>query len=235
MPGLPTGRYVELAVSDNGTGMDAATREHIFEPFFTTKEPGKGTGLGLATVFGIVKQHDGMVTVQSELGAGTTFRILLPAAKITGDFPDTQTKPADQSLTRGTETLLIAEDHEGVRDMACTALEACGYRVLVATNGEEAVEIFREKRREIALVVMDIVMPKLGGREATALMRSIRPDVPVIFTTGYSADNEALTQVVETGGTLMQKPYDPKKLAQRVREMPDQASVATESFRSPLS
>jgi two-component system, cell cycle sensor histidine kinase and response regulator CckA len=225
MPGISAGRHVELAVSDDGTGMDAATREHIFEPFFTTKEPGKGTGLGLATVFGIVKQHDGMVSVQSEPGVGTTFRILLPAAKIAGESPDAQSKLAEHTMRGGSETILIAEDHEGVREMASAALESCGYRVLAAVDGDEAVKIFRENAQAISLVVMDIVMPRLGGRDAAALIRAIRPEVPVIFTTGYSADNEALTHVVEMGGTLLHKPYDPKKLTCRVRELLDGAAV----------
>lgn len=233
LPGLSPGRYVELVVSDNGTGMDAATREHIFEPFFTTKEPGKGTGLGLATVFGIVKQHDGCVAVQSEPGHGTTFRILLPAAKISANAAQSQSKPSEQALRGGTETILLAEDHEGLREVASTALEACGYHVMIANDGEAAVRMFHEHRHEIALVVLDIVMPRLGGREAASLMRAVRPELPVIFTTGYSADNEALSKVVETGGALLQKPYDPKKLARRVRELLDHSAVGAGVSSTP--
>jgi len=225
IPGLAAGSYVEVAVSDNGTGMDAATREHIFEPFFTTKEPGKGTGLGLATVFGIVRQHDGHIVVESEVGRGSTFRIYLPTAKDAVHLIEPGAKPADQQMPRGTETLLIADDHEGLREMACTALENCGYHVLRAVDGEEAVQLFRKHSLEISLAILDIVMPKLSGREAAARMRETRADLPVIFTTGYSADNEGLTKVVEGGGIVLQKPYDPKKLAQRVRQLLDHTLI----------
>jgi PAS domain S-box-containing protein len=224
-PGLSPGAYVELVVSDDGMGMDAATREHIFEPFFTTKEPGKGTGLGLATVFGIVRQHDGYVAVQSELGQGTTFRIYLPAAKNIIEAAEPGTMPVEQELRGGTETLLIADDHDGVREMVCTAMEGRGYRVLRAVDGEDAVQLFRKHSMEIALVVLDIVMPRMGGREAAARMRVLRHDLPVILTTGYSADNDGLTRVVETGGIVLQKPYDPKKLARRVRQLLDRTVI----------
>jgi two-component system cell cycle sensor histidine kinase/response regulator CckA len=228
-PGLSPGPYVELVVSDDGTGMDAATREHIFEPFFTTKEPGKGTGLGLATVFGIVKQHDGHVSVQSELGRGTTFRICLPAALTAVNTPDSGGIQDEQVLHGGTETLLIADDHEGMREMVCTALESCGYRVLRCMDGEEAIKLFQKHSMEIGLVILDIVMPRLGGREVAARMRTLRPELPVIFTTGYSADNEGLTQVVELGGIVLQKPYDPKKIARRVRQLLDRAPIGAGS------
>jgi hypothetical protein len=233
LPGLSPGAYVELLVSDDGTGMDAATREHIFEPFFTTKEPGKGTGLGLATVFGIVRQHDGHVAVQSDLGRGTTFRIYLPAAVNPVNAPDPAVWPAEQALLGGTETLLIADDHEGVREMACTALESCGYNVLRAVDGEDAIRLFQKHSLEIALVVLDIVMPRMGGRETAARMRILRSDLPVIFTTGYSADNEGLTRVVEAGGIVLQKPYDPKKLAFRVRQLLDRTPIGAVVSAAP--
>jgi two-component system cell cycle sensor histidine kinase/response regulator CckA len=227
-PGLSPGAYIELVVSDNGTGMDAATREHIFEPFFTTKEPGKGTGLGLATVFGIVKQHDGHVSVQSEVGRGTTFRICLPAAVNLVPAPRTDANPDEQTLRGGKETVLLADDHEGVREMGCAALEGYGYRVLRAVDGEDAVRLYERHSLEIALVVLDIVMPKLGGREAAARMRARRPDLPVIFITGYSSDSGGLTQVVEAGGIVLQKPYDPKKLVRRVRQLLDRMVIGSE-------
>jgi PAS domain S-box-containing protein len=235
IPGLVPGEYIELVVSDDGTGMDAATREHIFEPFFTTKDPGKGTGLGLATVFGIVRQHDGHVAVESELGHGTTFRILLPAAKNAVSSHQSGTIPEDQALRGGAETVLIADDHEGVREMARAALEGCGYHVLLATDGESAVQIFQRHSQEIALVVLDIVMPRLGGREAAARMRVLRSDLPVIFTTGYSTDNDGLSQVVESGGIVLQKPFDPKKLALRVRQLLDRALVGAGVPAAPVS
>lgn len=221
-PGLSPGVHSELVVSDNGIGMDVQTRDHIFEPFFTTKEPGKGTGLGLATVFGIVRQHGGFVSVDSEPGRGTTFRIYLPAVKsATSPAPSSCPKPDETVFRGGTETILVADDHEGIRDMVRTALADCGYRVLLAVNGEEAVRIFEENKRDISLAVLDMVMPRVGGLEAARRMRQIQKELPVIFTTGYSSENEALTKVVQSGGVVLQKPFDPKKLARRVRELLD--------------
>jgi len=229
-PGLSPGRHSELIVSDDGIGMDAKTREHIFEPFFTTKEPGKGTGLGLATVFGIIRQHGGFVAVDSELNRGTTFRIYLPAVKSAGvNLAQPNFKPEEASFRGGKETLLVADDHEGIREMVRTALEGCGYRVLLAVNGEEAIRIFEEHSSEIGLVVLDMVMPRIGGLEAAKRMKQIRPDLPVIFTTGYSSDNEALTKVIAAGGAVVEKPFDPKKLARRVRECLDAFLVHSQS------
>ncbi len=228
-PGLSPGRHVELVVSDDGIGMSAKTREHIFEPFFTTKEPGKGTGLGLATAFGIVRQHGGFISVDSELNCGTVFRIYLPAAKTAAELPQPRPKPEEAALRGGTEMILVADDHDGIREMVRTALQGCGYRVLLAMNGEEAIHIFEERSREISLVVLDMVMPHVGGLEAAARMRQLRAELPVIFTTGYSAENEALTKVIQTGGAVLQKPYDPKKLARRIREMLDASLVPSGS------
>ncbi len=231
-PGLSPGRHAELIVTDNGIGMDAKTREHIFEPFFTTKEPGKGTGLGLATVFGIIRQHGGFVSVDSAPNHGTTFRIYLPAVKNAADLARPRSKPEETAFRGGKETLLVADDHEGIREMVRSALEGCGYRVLFAVNGEEAIRMFEEHAREISLVVLDVVMPRIGGLEAAKRMRQIRPELPVIFTTGYSADHEALTKVIETGGAVVEKPFDPKKLARRVRELLDLSLVHSESGAS---
>jgi PAS domain S-box-containing protein len=227
-PGLSPGRHAELVVTDNGTGMDAKTREHIFEPFFTTKEPGKGTGLGLATVFGIIRQHGGFVSVDSAPGHGTTFRIYLPGVNSAVEVARPRSKPDETPFRGGNETLLVADDHEGIREMVRSALEGCGYRVLFAANGEEAIRIFEEKAREISLVVLDVVMPRIGGLEAAKRMRHIRPELPVIFTTGYSSDHEALTKVIETGGAVVEKPFDPKKLARRVRELLDISLIHSE-------
>jgi len=228
-PGLSPGFHAELVVSDNGSGMDAKTREHIFEPFFTTKEPGKGTGLGLATVFGIIRQHGGFVSVDSEPNHGTTFRIYLPAVKAAVEPAQPRSKPEETAFRGGKETLLVADDHEGIREMVRSALEGCGYRVLLAVNGEEAIRIFEENTREISLAVVDMVMPRLGGLEAAKRMRQIHAELPVIFTTGYSAENEALTRVIEAGGAVMQKPFDPKKLARRVRELLDLSMAHSEN------
>ncbi len=229
-PGLSPGRHAELIVSDDGIGMDAKTREHIFEPFFTTKEPGKGTGLGLATVFGIIRQHGGFVSVDSEPNHGTTFRIYLPVVKSAAvDLSQPSFKPEENVLRGGNETLLVADDHEGIREMVRSALEGCGYRVLLAVNGEEAIRTFENHAREINLAIVDMVMPRIGGLEAAKRMKQIRPELPVIFTTGYSSDNEALTKVIASGGTVVEKPFDPGKLARRVRELLDASLVHSQS------
>jgi two-component system cell cycle sensor histidine kinase/response regulator CckA len=228
-PGLSPGRHAELIVSDNGIGMDAKTREHIFEPFFTTKEPGKGTGLGLATVFGIIRQHGGFVSVDSAPNYGTTFRIYMPVVKGVTDISQPNFKPEETAFRGGKETLLIADDHEGIREMVRSALEGCGYRVLFAVNGEEAIRTFEENAHEINLVILDMVMPRIGGLEAAKRMRQTRPELPVIFTTGYSSDNEALSKVIEAGGAVVEKPFDPRRLARRVRELLDASLVHSQS------
>ena len=223
---MGAGSYVELSVSDSGIGMDAATRDRIFEPFFTTKEPGKGTGLGLATVFGIVKQHDGYIQVESEPGSGATFRLFLPVTTKAGSAAQTG-KTAAESLEGGSETLLIAEDHEGLREIARVALERRGYRVLVAADGNEAVAIFRSRSGEIALAIMDLVMPRTGGHAAAAALRLIKPDLPILFTTGYSSDASALAEAAEKGEVILNKPYKPAVLAGKVRELLDRGFCKT--------
>jgi hypothetical protein len=225
-PGLAPGSYAELVVTDTGTGMDAATRDRIFEPFFTTKEPGKGTGLGLATVFGIIKQHNGHIQVESELGKGTTFRLFLPAVRqgVSPAAPSPATTSHAEALRGGSETLLLAEDHEGLREIARVALERRGYHVLVAADGEEAARIFREHSGEIALAILDIVMPRLGGLEAAAVLRGIHPGLPVIFTTGFSADVAALADAVGKGEVVLNKPYEPVILAGKIRELLDRTA-----------
>jgi PAS domain S-box-containing protein len=220
------GRYVVLSVTDNGVGMDPVTLEHIFEPFFTTKELGKGTGMGLATVYGVVKQHGGFVQVYSEAGRGSTFHVY---------FPMQSTAPAEEELKGkekvaaepvrgGTETILVAEDHDGVREMARLTLESLGYKVILAEDGEKAVAAFEEHRDRIALAVLDVVMPKLGGQEVYARMRAVKPDVAVLFTTGYSNESAALRALAKKGISVLQKPYVPSLLARKVREVLDRAA-----------
>jgi two-component system cell cycle sensor histidine kinase/response regulator CckA len=218
------GQYVRLSVSDTGTGMDALTLEHIFDPFFTTKEVGKGTGLGLSTVYGVIKQHDGFIHAYSELGHGTTFRVYLPAgaarAEPIGKAPELRT-------TGGTETILMIEDHDALREIAQKTLEGYGYTVLTASNGQEAVQLFRTNGERIDLVVSDVVMPKMSGPAAAAEMRALRPNLRVLFTTGYSAELQLISDANRIGMPILQKPYSPKALAARVREALNQAILFT--------
>lgn len=213
------GDYLMLAVTDNGTGMDAATLDRIFEPFFTTKEMGKGTGLGLATVYGIVRQHGGFLHVYSELNLGTTFRVYLPIA----GSPVKAEVFADESgpVRGGSETILVAEDHEGLRELARETLSNLGYAVVLACDGEQAIREFQRHGDRIDLLLLDVVMPKINGPEAYARIAADRPDVPVIFATGYSADIALLHKVQELSLTVLQKPYVPRDLARRVRETLD--------------
>lgn len=213
------GVYVRLSVCDTGMGMDAATRLRIFEPFFTTKETGKGTGLGLAMVYGIVKQHGGFVQVESELGCGSKFHVFFPAAGA-GELVKREIASC-VPVRGGKETVLIVEDHDGLREVATTTLEAMGYRVRAARDGEEAVREFQARRNEIALVLLDVVLPKLSGLEVHDCINRERPDIPVLFVTGYSADNEMLRSIRRRNLPLLLKPCRPRDLAQKVREALD--------------
>lgn len=209
---------VRLSVSDTGEGMSAQTLEHIFEPFFTTKELGRGTGLGLATVYGIVKQHDGFVHVYSELGHGATFQVYLPAS---AGAAEEVKKTEGQAIVGGTETILLAEDHEGLREAAVTVLEQRGYTVLAASNGQEAVETFKQDPEGIALVVMDVAMPKLTGPDAFRKMAALKPDASVLFTTGYSVELDPIQSAAGGDAVVLQKPYSPEALVRKVREVLD--------------
>jgi two-component system, cell cycle sensor histidine kinase and response regulator CckA len=213
------GRYIMLSVTDTGTGMDTATLDRIFEPFFTTKELGKGTGLGLATVYGIIRQHGGFLHVISQPGAGSTFRAYLPISTVSEPRPTRleDTKPVDG----GSETLLVAEDHEGLRQLAYETLIHLGYKVLLAANGEEALEQFEAHRDEIDLALLDVVLPKLSGPEVYTRISERKPDLPIVFATGYSPDIALLQKVQDKGLPVLQKPYSARDLAHKVREALD--------------
>jgi CheY-like chemotaxis protein len=222
---LEPGKFASLSVSDSGIGMSASVRERIFEPFFTTKEIGKGTGLGLATVYGIVKQHNGFIQVTSEPGQGSTFRIFLPASEIAAASENHAPVTESQPALGGDETILIAEDHDGVREMARATLESLGYRILLARDGEEAVEMFSAHRNSIGLILMDVIMPRRNGPETYEAIKAINPDVPVVFATGYSNETAAMTEIIGRGIAVLQKPYSPRVLARRVREALDRATA----------
>jgi two-component system cell cycle sensor histidine kinase/response regulator CckA len=213
------GRFVMLAVTDTGTGMDPATRKHIFEPFFTTKEVGKGTGLGLSTVYGIIKQSGGNVWVYSEVGHGTTFKIYLPCI---GE--DAQKyKPAAEigATVEGTETILLAEDEEVVRKLALQVLTAHGYQVLEAANGGSAFLICERHKGPIHMLVTDIIMPEMGGRELSDRLSLLRPEMKVLYMSGYT-DSAILHQgVLDADANFIQKPFTPNDLARKVREVLD--------------
>ncbi len=213
------GNYVRLTVSDSGTGMDQPTIERIFEPFFTTKEVGKGTGLGLATALGVVNQHGGSIEVDSTLGVGTSFHVYLPVSQ---SAADQESQPAETPVVGGTETILVADDHDGARDTSREILEKLGYRIILVRDGEEAVERFMSNSAQVSLLILDVVMPRLTGPDAYAKMSRVRPGIPVIFTTGYADEAAWMGPSLDTHAILLQKPYGPKVLARKIREMLDQ-------------
>jgi CheY-like chemotaxis protein len=212
------GRYAVLGVTDTGTGMSPEIRGRLFEPFFTTKAPGAGTGLGLAMCHGIVKQAGGTIAVKSELGHGTTFLIYLPCSS--GPYrPMTATRASDSSA--GRETILVAEDESVILRVARVALEKLGYRVLCAGDGLEALEVASREPGRIDLLVTDVVMPKLGGRELAARLTQQRPETKVLYTSGYAENAIAYQGVLSEGVHFIQKPYSLAGLAERVREVLD--------------
>jgi PAS domain S-box-containing protein len=216
---VPRGDYVLLAVSDTGSGMDAATQARIFEPFFTTKEVGKGTGLGLATVYGIVKQSGGTVWVYSEVGHGTTFKIYLPSVRRSERaLPLSQ---PEQELTQGSETILLVEDEEVVRDMASEILRETGYQVLEASNGKKAIELSSRYSGEIHLMLTDVVMPQMSGRELAEQLLTKRPEMNVLFMSGYTDDAIVHHGVLDEGTAFIAKPFSPEALTHKVRETID--------------
>jgi CheY-like chemotaxis protein len=218
-PGARPGSHVRLAVGDTGTGMDAEALSRIFEPFFTTKEQGKGTGLGLATVYGIVKQSDGYVGVETELGRGTTFSVYLPRATAEADAPAAGPSPAPPAA--GSETILVAEDDESLGELARDVLLSCGYGVLEARDGTAALEVAARHPGPIHLLLTDVVMPGLNGRELADRVRALRPEARVLYLSGYSDEMLGLRGVLEPDITLLPKPFTPDALARQVRTLLD--------------
>lgn len=222
--GLGTpGRYALITISDNGRGMDEDTRLRVFEPFFTTKETGKGTGLGLAVAYGIVRQHDGCINLYSEKGIGTTFRIYLPV--IEAGLPAAKSLPAGERPVGGTETILLAEDDERVRDLTGKILKDFGYTVIAAVDGGDALNKYQEHMSRIQLLLFDLIMPKKGGKEAYDEIRSIRQDVKVIFLTGYAPDIFRGKASLENGVPVVYKPFSSADLLEKVRSVLDEGKA----------
>ena len=215
-----SGRYVMLAVSDTGIGMDKETHEHIFEPFFTTKKVGKGTGLGLATVYGIVKQNNGFIWVYSEPKQGATFKVYLPEVKKDADPEKKEKKPVVKLA--GSETVLIVEDDGLLRNLAQNTLQRYGYKVLDAKNGEDAIRVCKEYDGRIDLMITDVVMPKIGGREAAKRLLPLYPQMKVIYMSGYTDDAIVHHGVLEPGLNFLEKPFTLEGLARKVREVLNQ-------------
>jgi PAS domain S-box-containing protein len=209
------GKYVQLTIADSGIGMDNQTLERIFDPFFTTKEMGRGTGLGLASVYGIVKSHDGYIDVESEQGHGTTFTIFLPATE--NGVEDSA--ESDARLIKGSGTLLIVDDEELVLDVGVNMLAKLGYTVLKARNGTEAVNIFEANKDKIKMVLLDIIMPDMGGGEVYDKIKSINPEVKVLLSSGYSVDGQAIELLERGCDGFMQKPFTMEELSRKITQI----------------
>ena len=210
------GCYAVISLSDTGEGMDETMRKRVFEPFFTTKEVGKGTGLGLSIVYGIVKQHNGFINVYSEPGNGTTFKIYLPRTQPTGTEREAGTEVL---LEGGTETILVVDDDASMRKLAEKFLGMFGYRVITAVDGNEALDRFRENREMIDLVILDIIMPKMNGKDVFDEMKKINPDIKAIFISGYTRDIIHKRGLLDLSLDFVAKPLNPKKLLLKVREV----------------
>jgi two-component system cell cycle sensor histidine kinase/response regulator CckA len=222
----PAGRYVCLAISDTGNGIPEDVRPHVFEPFFTTKARGEGTGLGLATVYGIVKQSGGMIWLYSEVGIGTTFKIYFPAAV---QPHDATRPPARRERARGTETVLVAEDQSEVRSVTEAILTRSGYTVLAASGGDQALQLAQVHADRIDLLLTDVVMPGMSGPDLATRLHDTRPSTRVLFASGYTDDGVVRSGILDPGFAFIQKPFTPDALLARVRDVLDQAAESTPS------
>ena len=208
------GKYVEISLRDSGVGMDEETRKRIFDPFFTTKERGRGTGLGLASAYGIIKNHDGIISARSEKGKGATFTIYLPAS----DLPVSEIEIAPEEQLSGSGTILLIDDEEMILDVGKALLEKLGYRVLAADGGRQGLEIYRRNSAEIELVILDMIMPEMNGAETYERLKEMDPRVKVLFSSGYTMSSVAKDILKQGSHSFIQKPFDLKKLSHTVRQ-----------------
>ncbi len=211
------GSYVRISVTDEGAGMDEETRKRIFEPFFTTKQMGRGTGLGLASAYGIIKNHGGIINAYSEKDKGTTFNIYLPAS----EKDVIKEKHTHNEVLNGGETILLVDDEDIIIDVAREMLRAVGYEVLTAGCGKEAIEVYKKNKDKIDMVVLDMIMPDMGGGEAYDRLKEINPDIKALLSSGYSIDGQA-TRILERGcNGFIQKPFGLEELSQKIRKILD--------------
>jgi two-component system, cell cycle sensor histidine kinase and response regulator CckA len=224
---IQPGRYVMLSIGDTGQGMDRETQSRIFEPFFTTKEKGKGTGLGLSTVYGIIKQTGGYIFAQSEVGRGTIFRIYLP--RVEEAVEPAHHPQTVQVATGGSETVLLVEDEECVRQLVKDTLEGKGYSVLEASHGEAAMKLAAAHQNRIHLLITDVVMPGMSGRELAKHLCQVRPGIKVLFLSGYTEDAIMHQGVLDCGTAFLQKPFSLQALSRKVREILGTAASDSQS------
>jgi CheY-like chemotaxis protein len=219
-PAVRPGPGVMLTVCDTGIGIDDNTLEHIFEPFFTTKDPGKGTGLGLSTVHGIVKQHGGIINVRSEKNQGTTFEVFIPQADDAA-LGRARVISVRDPMARGVETILVAEDNELVRALSCNMLESLGYSVLSTDNVNECLRLAQDHRGSINLLLTDVIMPGMNGKELFEILSRVRPRLKVLFMSGYTSDVIGQHGVLGAGMNYIQKPFSLHALSEKVRQALD--------------
>ena len=213
------GKYIKISVTDTGVGMDAATQRQIFDPFFTTKEMGRGTGLGLASSYGIIKNHGGVINVYSEKDIGTTFNIYLPAVEETGVVQEAS--PVSQEMERGKETILLVDDEQIILDVGKEMMEALGYEVLLATAGEEAIQCYKDHKENIDLVILDMILPGMSGKEIYTILKGINENIKVLVSSGYNMDGEAAEVLRQGASNFIQKPFTMKDLSHKIREVLD--------------
>jgi CheY-like chemotaxis protein len=219
---LTPGSYLKIGVADTGAGMDEQTVERIFEPFYTTRPMGEGTGLGLASVFGIIKRHQGIITVDSLVGQGTTFSIYLPAARIL-EKPKQRDQlriiSSGKRPDKGSGTILVVDDEEYILNADKAMLNELGYDVLLANGGKEALRVFDENKDRVKLLILDLVMPDMGGDIVYDRIKTLRPDIPVILSSGYSIEGQAEAILKKGCDGFIQKPYNLNQLAQKIKEI----------------
>jgi len=214
---LAPGKYVKITVMDTGVGMDESTIQRVFDPFFTTQEMGRGTGLGLASAYGIIKNHGGVIYVYSEIGEGTTFNIYLPAS----EKEITKEKRPLEEVLKASGTILLVDDEEMIVDVGGQMLEKLGFEVLIAGSGKEAMEVYKKNRDRIGIVILDMIMPDMGGGETYDKLKEINPDIKVLLSSGYSINGQA-TEILDRGcNGFIQKPFDMEKLSHSIRKIID--------------
>jgi PAS domain S-box-containing protein len=217
--GAKPGNYVKVSVTDTGVGMDEKTQQRIFEPFFTTREMGGGTGLGLASAYGIINNHGGIINICSEKGKGTTFNIYLSAAE--APVSEQTIEAEENEIQQGHETVLLVDDEDMIIDVGQEMLRAAGYEALLARGGKEAIEVYKKNKDKVSLVILDMIMPDMGGGEAYDRMKEINPDIKVLLSSGYSIDGQA-TEILDRGcDGFIQKPFNVSRLSQRIRKILD--------------
>lgn len=216
--GMKSGRYVKISVTDTGIGIDESIQHRIFDPFFTTKEVSRGTGLGLASAYGIIKSHGGTINVYSKKGEGATFNIFLPAS----EKKIVKETMSQKETLNGTETVLLVDDEDMIIDVGHDILEELGYKVLTAKSGKEAIEIYRINQKKIDMVILDMVMPEMGGGDTFDRLRDINPDIKVLLSSGYSIDGQASNILSRGCDGFIQKPFDIKMLSFEIRKVLDQ-------------